>query len=132
MKKDKFKIKWWMWVTELIGLLILVGINVLFVFGNISVFTNQSVSIVQKATNIIGIISLEYGCFLIVWDLVKVTRRYILKIEKQLEQNRNYMFSDRLDDVERRFIAATRIAGHKNANEIKDKLKEIKDLWLDT
>lgn len=132
MKKDKFKIKWWMWVTEIIGLLIFIGINVLFIPENISVFTNHSVSIIQKATNIMGIFSFEYGCFLVIWKLVKVSRGCIYKIEKRLEQEKNYMFSDRLNDVEKRFIAATKIVGHKNTNEIKKRLAEIKELWLDT
>lgn len=44
----------------------------------------------------------------------------------------NYDFYEMLNDVERRFIAGTDIIGHKNTKEIKKRLKEIKELWIDT
>lgn len=44
----------------------------------------------------------------------------------------NYEFYERLDDLERRFIAATDIVGHKNTKEITKRFKEIKELWVDT
>lgn len=43
----------------------------------------------------------------------------------------NYDFTNMVDDLERRFVNATDIAGHKNSKDIKQRFEEIKKLWMD-
>jgi AbrB family looped-hinge helix DNA binding protein len=44
----------------------------------------------------------------------------------------DYDFYDMVTDLERRFVFATEMVGHKNTNEIKQRFEDIKKLWLDT
>ena len=43
----------------------------------------------------------------------------------------NYDFANMLEDLERRFINATDIVGHRNTKDIKKRFEEIKKLWDD-
>lgn len=44
----------------------------------------------------------------------------------------DYDFYHMIDDLERRFVNATDIVGHKNNREIKQKFEEIKKLWIES
>ena len=43
----------------------------------------------------------------------------------------DYDFVNMVDDLERRFVNATDIIGHRNSKEIKQQFEDIKKLWMD-
>ena len=43
----------------------------------------------------------------------------------------DYDFICMVSDLERRFVTATDVIGHKNTKDIKQRFEEIKKLWLD-
>ena len=51
-----------------------------------------------------------------------------IKLKKYMP---SYDFIDMLTDLERQFVLATDMVGHKNTKEIKQRFKEIKKLWMD-
>lgn len=51
-----------------------------------------------------------------------------IKLKKYIP---DYDFVNMVDDLERRFVNATDIIGHRNSKEIKQQFEDIKKLWMD-
>ena len=67
------------WITEIIGLLLLIAIVVFEIYINYSLFINHSVTLSQKVVNITGIVLICYGWSLGLDWLVKKIRKSIRK-----------------------------------------------------
>jgi hypothetical protein len=77
-------------VTEIIEIVLLVGILILEISSNSSLFINKDISLIQKLTNIFGIILIFYGWIYIIDNIINCLRKLIYKKTHKNKNETNY------------------------------------------
>jgi flagellar biosynthesis protein FliQ len=68
------------WITEIIGLVLIIVVTIFEVCTNVSLLTNNSVSFNQKLVNLAGVFIICYGWSFAADWVVKKLRKYIHKL----------------------------------------------------